>query len=169
MEIKVTKSNNRRKTISARLVGNVIQVSAPADIPQERLEEIVAKLKTRIEKRQQKKQLNSQIDLHDVAHKLNHQYFGGELKIESIEYSVNQDTIFGNCNYKNRTIRISHRLAKIPEWVRDYVIIHELAHIIEPNHSESFWKLVNRYELTERAKGYLMAKGFEGEGEGELG
>ena len=163
MEVKIVRSHNRKRTISAKLVGNVISISAPADIPQDKLEEIIAKLKNRIEKKLQKRQLNSQVDLHDVAHKLNHQYFGGELKIELIEYSTNQNKVHGNCNYKNKTIRISHRLANMPEWVRDYVIVHELAHIIEPNHGESFWKLVSRYELSERARGFLLAKGWEEE------
>jgi predicted metal-dependent hydrolase len=49
----------------------------------------------------------------------------------------------------------------MPDWVRDYVLIHEMAHLIEPNHSKSFWDIVSRYELAERARGYLMAAGFE--------
>jgi len=51
--------------------------------------------------------------------------------------------------------------------VRDYVIIHELAHLVRPDHSPAFWKLVQRYKLTERARGYLMALGLE-QGEGEV-
>lgn len=159
MEVKIIKSKNRRKTISARVVGDVIQVNAPDDLPEEQLAKVVEKLTARIKKQLQKRRLNSQTDLIGAAEELNRKYFNSELKIESIEYSTNQVVSHGNCNFRDKTIRISHHLYGVPGWVRDYVIMHELAHIIHPNHSSSFWQLVNRYPLTERARGYLMAKG----------
>lgn len=161
MEVQITKSKNRRKTVSARLVNDVIVVKAPEKITDIELERIVAKFQKRFARQKRKKELAGTEDLHEIAQKLNRQHFAGMAKVTSIEYSINQNVTLGNCNYRTRTIRISHRLSQMPTWVRDYVIVHELAHILEPNHSEAFWRLVNRYELTERARGYLLAKGVE--------
>jgi hypothetical protein len=62
---------------------------------------------------------------------------------------------WGSCTPANRTIRISSRLKQMPEWVLDYVLVHELAHLLVAAHDASFWALVDRYERTERARGYL--------------
>jgi hypothetical protein len=46
----------------------------------------------------------------------------------------------------------------MPGWVLDWVLVHELAHLEVANHGERFKMLVSRYELAERAEGYLIAK-----------
>jgi hypothetical protein len=43
----------------------------------------------------------------------------------------------------------------MPSWVLDYVILHELAHLIQPGHGGEFWSLLDSYPRTERARGYL--------------
>ncbi len=52
-------------------------------------------------------------------------------------------------------IRLSHRLQAMPSWVVDYVLVHELAHLVEPSHSAAFWRLVDGYPHSERARGFL--------------
>jgi predicted metal-dependent hydrolase len=92
---------------------------------------------------------------------LSRRYFQGRLVPAVVEYAPDQDRRFGSCSVRSRRLRLSHRLAAFPEWVRDYVLVHELAHLQEPNHSPAFWRLVHRYPLAERARGYLMASGLE--------
>jgi hypothetical protein len=92
---------------------------------------------------------------------LNEKYFQNRLKINSIEYVTGQNSKFGCCKYSTGEIRISHKVGAMPEWVRIYVLVHEMAHLIEPNHSKAFWDIVHRYKLAERAKGFLMAVGLD--------
>lgn len=160
MEVKIIRSKKRKKTISAREVDGQFIVQAPASMPEAELQPIIQKLKKRWEKRQVKSQLDD-ATLQRRAQELNRQYFAGKLQWESIKWVTNQNSRFGSCTPANGTIRLSHRLATVPTFVRDYVIIHELAHLVEANHGPKFWQLVNRYPLTERARGYLMAVGWE--------
>jgi len=163
MEIKITRSIRRRRTISARLVNNTLLVNAPAMLSEERLEKAVTHFKSRFEKKIIKEELDKKQNLSLIAAGLNEKYFGNRLKVNSIEYASDQASKFGCCNYRRGHIRISHRVGLMPDWVRDYVIIHEMAHLIEPNHSRAFWEIVYRYKLTERARGYLMAAGLNAE------
>lgn len=167
MEVKITRSPRRRKTVGARLVKDVLLVSAPVFMPQERLEKMAANFKERFQRKRLKEELSRKEDLASVAQRLNERYFENRLKVNKIEYATNQDRKFGCCNYRTGHIRISHRLGLMPSWVRDYVIVHELAHLIEPNHGKAFWDIVKRYELSERAKGYLMAVGLQREDDTE--
>jgi predicted metal-dependent hydrolase len=136
-------------------------VNAPLKASEEELQKIVVSFKKRFERKELRKELQKRQSLKEIAEKLNREYFGGRLVINSIEYSVHQDRRFGCCHFRTGRILISHRLAQMPDWVRDYVIIHELAHLLVPNHSKAFHGLVARYKLSERAKGFLIAKGYE--------
>ncbi len=160
MEIKISRSDQRVKTVSARVVNDVIEVLAPSDISDEQLAPIVAKLRRRIEKKQQKKQLDDTA-LTRIAARLNREHFQNRLSWETLEWSTEQNKRYGSCTPALRTIRISHRLASMPLFVQEYVVMHELAHLIEANHGPRFWRIVNQYPRTERARGYLMAVGLE--------
>lgn len=160
--VEVIRSHKRHKSVSAELKGGVIVVRAPAAMSDEELAPVIDKLRQRLQRRW-KPSPETDEALEKRAHELNRQYFGGKLRWQSIRYVHNQNKRFGSCTPGKGTIRISHRLATMPQWVRDYVIVHELAHLQEANHSARFWRLANRYPLTERARGYLMAAGLEEE------
>ena len=161
MDLKIIRSDRRQKTISAREVEGVFVVQAPAHISEAELQPVIEKLRQRWQKRHQKKELDDQA-LQRRAQELNRQYFKSKLKWKSIQWVTNQNkSRFGSCSPAEGIIRLSHRLATMPLFVRDYVIVHELAHLAEANHGPKFWKLVNQYPKTERARGYLMAVGLE--------
>jgi predicted metal-dependent hydrolase len=93
------------------------------------------------------------------AQEINTKYFHGALRLNSICFVTNQHARFGSCTSTDRTIRISDRVKTMPSWVQEYVILHEMAHLVVPDHSKKFWGLVNQYKFAERAKGYLIALG----------
>ncbi|KJJ85154.1 metal-dependent hydrolase [Candidatus Omnitrophus magneticus] len=159
-DVKVIRSSNRARTVSAKIEGNVMIVSAPIHLSEQKIAQMIEDFKKKFRKREMKKEIEKNEDIKIVAERLNRKYFEGLLKVNSIKYVTNQEKRFGSCSYRSGEIRISVELARMPVWVRDYVIVHELAHLIEPNHGEKFRALENRYEFTERAKGYLIAKGF---------
>ncbi len=66
---------------------------------------------------------------------------------------------WGSCTVKNN-INLNWRLIKAPMFVIDYIIIHELAHLIEPNHTPRFWNIVRAQSpTTEKAKAWLKENG----------
>nr|WP_246039497.1 M48 family metallopeptidase [Glycomyces buryatensis] len=73
----------------------------------------------------------------------------------SVKWVENQHRRWGSCTPADGTIRISRRLTMMPSWVLDYVLLHELAHLVHADHSRPFWDLVSRYSKAERARGYL--------------
>lgn len=160
--VEIVRSDRRRRTVSAELKGGILLVRAPQAMTDAELQPIIANLQERLAKKVAKRNLpQTDADLEEVARELNKKYFNGRLRWHSIRYVTNQNGRFGSCTPSQGTIRLSHRLATMPTWVRNYVIMHELAHLEEANHGPRFWKLVNRYPLMERARGYLMAVGME--------
>jgi predicted metal-dependent hydrolase len=167
MKVRIIKSKKRRKTVTARLEDGVLCVRVPTALSKDKVKLLVERFKKSIKKKKKTQSLKKQDWLVKRAGKLNNEFFGGKLNFV-IKWSKNQKRIYGSCSAGLKTIRISSRLVKLPKWVLDYVLLHELAHLIEANHSKSFWRLVNQYKRAERARGYLMGLGFKEENSDEI-
>jgi len=155
MNIRIIKSRRRRRTACAQLKNGFLEIRLPAWLSFAEEQKIVKKFIASFKKRSIPK-IASDKDLKKLADELNRRYFQGELKY-SVCWSKRQNSIQGSCTIKNKTIRISERLKEVPLWVLKGVIVHELAHLLIPNHSKKFWKFANRYPLMERSRGYLIA------------
>lgn len=151
LPVEVVRSSRRVKTVSARIVDGVIRVRIPAWMSPADEERWVRDVVTRIERSRR----CGRIDLARRAAELADRY---DLpRPRAITWSERQRLRWGSCTPATGEIRISTRLAGVPGWVLDHVIVHELAHLVEADHSPAFHELVARYPLTERAIGYLQA------------
>jgi predicted metal-dependent hydrolase len=153
-EVEVRRSKRRRRTVSAYREGDRIIVMIPASLTRAEEAEWVAKMVERLE-RSEKRRAPSDETLLTRARGLNDRYLGGLATPGSVRWVENQQSRWGSCTPGDRTIRLSARLQGMPPWVIDYVLVHELAHLIEPGHTPAFWSWVDRYPRAERAKGFL--------------
>jgi len=72
--------------------------------------------------------------------------YSGRMGVEYEKIEIrNQRTKWGSCSTTG-TISLNWRLIMAPPEIVDYVIVHELAHLQEPNHSSDFWSLVAEYD-----------------------
>ena len=107
---------------------NVILIPTKID-PTKRYDEIIKYFK-----RQAKTTLTNRLN-----------YIKSIMKIEPKKVKLtNSKGKWGSCN-SHQTIALNWRIIMLPPRCIDYIIIHELCHIIEMNHSSRFWNLVNTF------------------------
>ncbi|MGP8322090.1 MAG: SprT-like domain-containing protein [Methanosarcinaceae archaeon] len=161
LPVEVIRSHKRKKTVQAKLMDGKLRIYLPAGLSKKRESELIEKMRARIEKKRLERELNDDDYLKTRFNEFNKRFFKGELQISSIKFVTNHNACNGSCTPAKGTIRISHRLANMPKWVLDYLIMHEMAHLLHPDHSKRFWDKVNEYRYTERARGFLICKGME--------
>jgi predicted metal-dependent hydrolase len=155
--VEVRRSARRRRTVTAyREKGRTVVLIPAAFSPAEErrwVAQMVAKLQTREERR--RRSLGGDEELMARARALSAAHLDGLAEPVSVRWVDNQNRRWGSCTPADRSIRLSSRLRSMPEYVVDYVLVHELVHLLEPGHDERFWALVARYPLAERARGFL--------------
>jgi predicted metal-dependent hydrolase len=154
-QVEVRRSKRRRRTVSAYRDGDRIVVLIPASLTREEEAEWVETMVARVQKAEHPVP-PSDDELLARAEALNDRYLGGLAPPSSVRWVENQQQRWGSCTPGERSIRLSARLQGMPSWVVDYVLVHELAHLIEPGHDAAFWGWVDRFPQAERAKGYLL-------------
>ncbi len=160
-QVIIIRSRRRKKTIQTKSGEGKLWIYLPAGMRPKDEQKWIDRMIKRNERWEQNKTLKQSDGwLMQRAEALNKKFFNGTLDF-SICFVTNQHSRFGSCTSLDRSIRISNRVKTMPPWVQDYIIIHELAHLIYPDHSKKFWETVNQYKYAERAKGYLIALGAE--------
>jgi predicted metal-dependent hydrolase len=156
--VEVRRSERRRRMVSARREGDTVIVFIPgwmSETEERRwVDEMVRRLE-RSEARRRSPGRKSDDELRRRSVELSRRYLEGRADPISVRWVPPMRTRWASCTPADGTIRISERLRDTPGWVVDYVLVHELAHLLEPGHDARFWSWVNRYPRTERAMGYL--------------
>lgn len=164
MPVEVRRSARRKRTVSADIRDGVIRVSLPGHFSAAQERHWVDRM---VERMSAKYLVHSGDDGDDAANallqraqRLARQYLGGGGMPSTISWVTNQNSRWASATPAHRSIRLSHKLQGMPDWVVDYVILHEMAHLIEPSHNARFWALLTSYPHTETAKAFLDGAAF---------
>jgi len=152
--VEIRRSTRRRRTVSAYRRGDTVVVLMPAGLSAAQERRHVETLLARLAKTAGRHQ-HTDATLAERADALRRRYLPEAPQPSSIRYVDNQRRRWGSCTMLDRSIRLTSRLQGMPGWVLDYVIVHELAHLVETEHNARFDALVARYPRTERAIGFL--------------
>lgn len=163
--VEVRRSKRRKRTVSAHREGDTIVVNIPARMTKAEEREWIGLMVERITASESRRRPSDE-QLFDRAIELSEQYLDGQARPRSVRWVDNQRSRWGSATPVDRTIRISSRLRGAPSYVVDYVLLHELAHLLRGDHSKEFWSLLAGYPQLERAKGFL--EGVDASANGDL-
>lgn len=154
VSVEVRRSMRRRRTVSAYRDGDRVVVLVPGRMTRADERRWVDVMVGRLAA-QESRRRPSDTALLDRARELSRRYLDGRAVPASVRWVSNQGRRWGSCTVDDASIRLSSRLQGAPAWVVDYVLLHELAHLLEPGHGPRFWALLAGYPRLERARGYL--------------
>lgn len=164
--MEVRRSARRTRTVAAFWENGTAVVAIPARFTaaqeSEWVRRMLAKLQRQGERRAASGRRRPASDAALAAHAthLSGLYLGGRAVPTSVRWVSNQNSRWGSATPADGTIRLSDKLRSMPQWVIDYVLLHELAHLLVAGHNAAFWKLLEAYPETQRAKAFLEGVSF---------
>lgn len=157
-DYKIIKSN--RKSISIQITKEcTVLVRAPKLLPKKFIDDFVSKhdqwIAVHLEKQQKINKNMPQLTDAEITEmkRMAKEYILPKVeeysKIMGLSYSqvkiTSAKTRYGSCNTKNNNLCFSYLLMNKPYEAIDYVIVHELAHIVHHNHSKDFYLYISRF------------------------
>lgn len=154
--LEVRRSGRRKKTVQARMNGRSMVLYVPDRLSRSQEDEWAVTMWNQIHRRSRaRREVASDEGLLERARQLSSKYLGGEAVPSSVRWVGNQNTRWGSTSIHTGSIRLSDRLRAMPSWLTDSVLVHELAHLLEPSHNSRFHALVGRYPYTDRSDDFL--------------
>ncbi|MEW8978787.1 MAG: M48 family metallopeptidase [Symbiobacterium sp.] len=154
MRIVFKDKKNSSGTIKDGEIVLYISSRLPAAVQARHIEELTRRLSARLERAQQAAMaardpllgltpspVTDDAALAAWAREINARYYG--FRMGQVRFR-HQESRWGSCSGRTRNIQISHRLRGGPHELLEYVLVHEIAHLGQMNHSPRFWALVER-------------------------
>ncbi|OOP60049.1 metal-dependent hydrolase [Arthrobacter sp. SRS-W-1-2016] len=163
----VRRSARRRRTVAAFWEDGNAVVAIPAHFTKAQENEWVRRMLDKLKRQGERgaqgagrRRPASDAALAAHAAELSSRYLGGRATPTSVRWVSNQKSRWGSATPADGTIRLSDKLRAMPQWVIDYVLLHELAHLLVAAHNAAFWRLLEAYPETQRAKAFLEGVAF---------
>ena len=157
-KVEVKRSKRAKRNVTAYRDNDKTVVTVPTRMAKRDIDAYVAELVNRLDDRDERSA--SQESLEQRARVLSRKYLGQDLfethKVPvKIRWVTNQNSRWGSCTPDEGSIRLSHRMQRMPSYVIDSVIVHELIHLLVTDHGPAFYELMNKFPQHEKAKAYL--------------
>ncbi|MDR6556185.1 putative metal-dependent hydrolase [Arthrobacter pascens] len=161
----VRRSARRRRTVAAFWEDGTAVVAIPANFSRAQEAEWVRRMLDKLKVQGDRRSKGGRRPVTDAALSshaadLSARYLGGRAAPTSVRWVSNQNSRWGSATPADGSIRLSDKLRPMPQWVIDYVLLHELAHLLVAGHNASFWRLLEAYPETARAKAFLEGVSF---------
>ncbi|MCT2588196.1 M48 metallopeptidase family protein [Actinophytocola gossypii] len=156
--VEVRRSKRRTRTVTAYREGDTLVVLIPARLSKAEEAHWVAEMQRKLLRGETKRRpptKQSDATLLRRCRELSAKHLNGRAEPTSVRWVAPMRTRWASCTPSDGSIRVSEHLREVPSWVLDYVLVHELAHLLVPAHNARFWELVRDYPRTDRAIGYL--------------
>jgi hypothetical protein len=153
-DVEVRRSTRRRRSVTAYREGGRTIVVVPARMARSDIAEYVVELVGRLDARERRSRRTDE-QLHARALQLAHRYLDDRAEPRTVRWVSNQHRRWGSCTPVDATIRLSDRLQTMPEHVVDYVLLHELVHLLVPGHGPDFEAWMQRYPRLLEARAFL--------------
>lgn len=152
--VEVRASRRRRRTVTAYREAGRTVLLVPERMSGPEILRFAAELLGRLDA-PDRRVPRSDSDLLARAHALSADYLGGRAQPASVRWVTNQQRRWGSCTPLDGSIRLSDRLAPMPAYVVDYVLLHEVAHLLVANHGPAFDRLLTGYPRLVEAQAFL--------------
>jgi len=152
--VEVRRSTRRRRSVTAyREAGRTIVV-VPQRMSRAEIMPFVEDLLARLASRERRTRRTDH-ELHARAAELSSRFLEGRATPASVRWVTNQRRRWGSCTPADATIRLSDRLASMPAHVVDYVLLHELVHLLVAGHGADFEAWMRPYPRLLEARAFL--------------